>query len=77
MEVHNVIAIICHGNFIPIGLVGAAGSHTQHWLALSFDRGQISYGAHRVFMAKWCNLHWNGKSWSESLTQLGLIHYKI
>mmetsp|Transcript_34267 Transcript_34267/g.50376 ORF Transcript_34267/g.50376 Transcript_34267/m.50376 type:complete len:208 (+) Transcript_34267:25-648(+) len=73
VQVHNVVAIVGNSNFVTVVNVGGAGPHSKHGLA-ACARGKGGNGSQGVLVAEWSDLNRNGKSRSESIADLGLVH---
>jgi hypothetical protein len=73
VKINNVVSVISYSDFIPIGLVGWAGSHSEDWLA-SLARREGSDRSHGVFVAERSNLDGDGKTRSKGAGQLGLVN---
>ena len=74
VKIDNVVSVVGDGNFVPVGLVAAGGSHSEDGLAAGagIEGSDLSHG---VLVAEGGDLDGNGESGSQSIAELGFIDW--
>jgi hypothetical protein len=73
VEVDNVVAIVCHGDLITIGLVAGRRSHSENSVA-SLARWQSSDLSHSVFMAERSDFYRDWEARSKCVRKFGFVN---